>query len=215
MSAVVVATTKKERDDPVVTESERCGAKVYRGSEDNVLERYCEAARRFDADVVVRVTSDCPFLDSDVLTKMLEEFIARRKRGERVDYLSNTLVRTFPRGLDVEILSKDALEAACREAVKPHEREHVTPFIYQHPERFAIRNYAGAKDNSAYRLTLDTLDDWNLLTAICREFGDENQIVVTERVIDLLRQRPDLATLNVHVEQKGPEQTAKGKRETL
>lgn len=202
VSDVVVATTTVERDDPVVNEAERCGAKVYRGSEDNVLRRYCEAADRFDADTVVRVTSDCPLLDSDLLTKMLQEFIARRGRGEKIDYFSNTLTRTFPRGLDIEIFGKSVLDTACHEAVKPHELEHVTPFIYQHPEKFVVRNYTGEKDRSEYRLTLDTPDDLSLLSAIFHELGDEMETAGTERVIDLLERRPDLASLNAGVEQK-------------
>ncbi len=210
VSDVVVATTTGDRDDPIVYEAERCGAKMYRGSEIDVLERYCGAAERFEADVIVRVTSDCPLLDSKILTKMLGVFLVARERGQQIDYLSNTLVRTFPRGLDVEIFGKDALQAACREAVNPHEREHVTPFIYQHPERLAIRNYSGDKDCSAYRLTLDTMDDLSLLAAIFRELGDE-QVNDTDLVIELLKERADLVALNAHVEQKSSEQGTEAK----
>jgi spore coat polysaccharide biosynthesis protein SpsF len=196
----VVATTGLPADDAVVAESIRCGAHVYRGSESDVLARYVEAARQYRADTVVRVTADCPLLDSELLCAMLREYHGIAADAP-VDYLSNTLTRRYPRGLDVEIMSWAALEQAHREAQADDEREHVTPYLYRHPQRFRLREFGVTeRDRSTFRWTLDTPDDYALLCAVYDTLGPGR--FVTADVYALLERRPEIAAINAHVEQK-------------
>jgi spore coat polysaccharide biosynthesis protein SpsF len=199
---VVVATTTANADDVIAAESQRMGAKVFRGSENDVLQRYADAARQARADVVVRVTSDCPLIDPTVLSEMLSHFLSEAAEGRGPDYLSNTVDRTFPRGLDAEIFRFAALERASVEATEPHQREHVTPYIWEHPQRFAIEQYKGEDDHSDLRWTLDTEADWRFLTAVFALLRDSGSDVTTATVLQLLDRHPELKSINVQVEQK-------------
>lgn len=199
---MVVATTDLPADDALAALVPTLGVTLFRGSEDDVLSRYYFAARAAKADTVIRVTSDCPLFNGGVLRTMIEEFAAARRRGEQLDYLSNTLTRTYPRGLDAEIFDFAALERTQREATQPFEREHVTPYIYCHPERFALRNHAGAPDLSHQRWTLDTDDDWQLIEAIYAALYRPDRLFGTEEILDLLDRQPTLVALNAHIVQK-------------
>ncbi len=202
VDAVAVATTESVSDQAIVDEAVRAGVGVFRGSELDVLARYRGAAASFGAERIVRITSDCPLLDPDLLGRMLAEFDLAGRSGAPLDYMSNALERTFPRGLDAEVFTRAALERAYKEASRPYQREHVTPFIYEHPELFRLRSFRGPVDQSAYRLTLDTHEDWELLAAIFRELQRPGHRISTEEVIALLRRRPDLMGLNAGVQQK-------------
>ncbi|MET0156098.1 MAG: glycosyltransferase family protein [Rickettsiales bacterium] len=197
VGAIVVATTDKPSDDAVSDEAKKCGARVFRGSEDDVLSRYYFAAKEAGARTVVRVTSDCPLYDGLLLDAMLETF-----SGAGCDYLSNGIERTFPRGLDTEIFTFDALEEAHFEARRPEEREHVTPFIYRNPQKFSLYSYTGAPNNAHMRWTLDTEEDFSFIFAVYDALYREGAIFSTDDVFRLLRNRPELAELNAHVEQK-------------
>ncbi|HZQ72377.1 MAG TPA: glycosyltransferase family protein [Burkholderiales bacterium] len=197
IDAVVVATTSREADDAVEEEARAHGAAVFRGSEEDVLDRYHGAARRFGADTIVRITSDCPLLDASLTDAIVRRFLAAR---DGLDYLSNTLVRTYPRGLDTEVFSFAALDAAQREAREPHQREHVTPYIWEHPERFRVAQHTGTPDRSALRWTLDTEEDWRFLAAVFAAAGGAPGD--TQALVELLERRPELAAINAHVEQK-------------
>jgi spore coat polysaccharide biosynthesis protein SpsF len=200
---VVVATTVSPQDDTIVAESGRHGAMHFRGSEDNVLERYFLAAKQFRADIIVRVTSDCPLFDPHTLSKMLQHFQNNALDGRNIDYLSNTLTRTFPRGLDAEIFTLDALQRAMQEASQPYEFEHVTPYLYRHPEKFVLEEFKNETDLSHYRWTLDTQEDYVLIELIFNALGiGNNGIFSKEAVIDFFRQRPELAAINAQIEQK-------------
>lgn len=163
---------------------------MVRDSEDDVLARVYKAAR--GADVIIRVTADCPLFDPDILEQMLERFHDLRSRG-RVDYLSNTLIRTFPVGLDAEVMCIEALEQAHREAVDPYEREHVTPYIYRHPERFVLEPFVGRPDLSAHRWTLDTEEDYAFLREVFEALCGEEHPFGLKQVLALLKARPSLA----------------------
>lgn len=200
---VIVATTVSTKDDVIVAESARHGAMQFRGSEDNVLERYYLAAKQFNADIIVRVTSDCPLFDPELLSKMLSYFQKINATGRCIDYLSNTLSRSFPRGLDAEIFTFDALQLATQEASQPFEMEHVTPYLYQHPEKFSLAEFRNETDLSHYRWTLDTEEDYGLLDAIFSALdGGNNSIFSTEAVLSFLKKRPELVAINAHIEQK-------------
>jgi len=199
---VVVATTAAPSDDVIAAEASQCGAKWFRGSEDDVLERYYQAAKQYHADVIVRVTADCPLFDPELLGEMILAFRTRDSWGTPLDYLSNTLRRTFPLGLDAEVFSQNALEYAHFHARNQYEREHVTPYIYEHPEIFSLYSFEGNEDLSCHRWTLDTEDDFNLISKMYSELYRENEIFPTISVIVLLGANPEWKGLNAHVKQK-------------
>lgn len=151
---VVVATSEAPEDDAVVSVAASAGVDVIRGSEADVLSRFLAVQRAFPSDVLVRLTADCPLLDPLIV----REAVARHFDTD-VDYTSNTLVRTFPDGLDVEVIDAAALEAAAAEATAPEEREHVTPFIYRRPERFRLASFHHGEPLGDERWTVDTEDD--------------------------------------------------------
>mgnify|MGYP003340477344 CR=1 FL=1 len=195
LDAICIATTESPGDEPIVTECARLGVGCWRGSEHDVLSRYFDAARAGGADVIVRVTSDCPLFDGALLDEMLAVFHA----SPGLDYLSNVQARRFPRGLDAEVFTFAALTRAHREATRQHEREHVTPYFYQHPELFSLHSFVGNEDLSAHRWTLDTPEDWQFVEAVYAALGAD---FTTADVLKLLKARPELAKLNAHVEQK-------------
>lgn len=197
----VVATTTSPADDVIKGLADRLGAPCFRGSEDDVLKRYYEAAVKYEAGTVVRVTSDCPLIDPALLCGIVEAFNRMNEVGH-VDYLTNALTRTFPRGLDVEVFGMGALERAHKEAVKDFEREHVTPYINRHPGIFTIREIKSGQDLSGYRWTLDTEDDFRLITEIYKALYKEGEIFDTHEVLELLKKRPELNEINAHVKQK-------------
>jgi spore coat polysaccharide biosynthesis protein SpsF (cytidylyltransferase family) len=158
---VVVATSDQARDDEVAGWCAAVCVRCVRGPETDVLARYALAAEATGADIVVRITADCPLLSPAVLDLVVE---ARAASG--ADYASNTLARGFPHGLDVECLTRAALDAAAAEAVDPEEREHVTPFVYNRPERFRLASVAAPEDWSWLRWTLDTAADLQALEAM-------------------------------------------------
>lgn len=163
---VVVATSITPRDDAVVALARDEDVDVVRGPEDDVLERFALAARRYPCDAVIRLTADCPLSDP----KVIEAGLALFGRTD-ADYVSNTLVRTYPDGLDVEIMSVGALERAAVEARDPVEREHVTPFIYRRPERFALRSLRQDDLRGDLRWTIDTPADLEFVRGAIATMG--------------------------------------------
>lgn len=197
---VVIATTPAAEDEVIVQEANRLGVTVTRGSEQDVLERYYEAACEVNADIIVRITSDCPLLDWTLVDAMIGKFLSLAAAGDAVDYLSNTVTRSYPRGLDAEVFTLHALEKAHAEATSAVEREHVTPYLYRHPEIFRIAQFVGEVDMSQHRWTLDTDEDWLLLSAVFQHFGRPD--FFTAEVCDFLDANPEIFSLNAGVEQK-------------
>lgn len=194
---IVIATTTSAADDAIVREAGRLGAGVHRGSETNVLSRYVDAASAWRADVVVRVTADCPLLDPGVVDSVVEAlFVAP------VDYASNTHVRTFPRGLDVEALHRDTLERIGRLGVSAAAREHVTAFVMESPALFAVRQVRADQDDSDLRWTVDTDDDLALVRALYERFDLATNPIAYRGVVAAVRETPELASINAHITQK-------------
>lgn len=193
---IVVATTDRTVDNPAAEEAEKLGALVVRGSEDDVLSRFGKAAATSEAGVIMRITADCPLIDPTVLAKMVSRF----SEGD-ADLVTNARLRTFPRGLDAEIFSRAALDAMLEEAHSPEEREHVTPYLYRHPERFRIVDFMGEPDLSRWRLTLDTEEDLALLEAITRRVGNLAELRLPQ-IQRILADNPDWLAINGHIEQK-------------
>jgi spore coat polysaccharide biosynthesis protein SpsF len=192
---VVVATTVLEEERPLVDVCRSLGVHVVRGSPDDVLSRYVLAATEASADVVVRITSDCPLISPMVTARVVEAF-----RAGGCDYASNCHRRTFPRGLDVEVFSRTALDSSHAAATAAAEREHVTPFIYRHPERFVLRDVTDPVDRSHLRWTVDTVDDLALIQRMYSELGPDGHDYAD--ALQVQAQHPEWSELNRHVEQK-------------
>ena len=196
---VIIATTTEDRDNAVEEEAKRLGVNYYRGSEDDVLSRYYHAAKKYDGDVVVRITSDCPLIDSEVSGRIIEFFLKNR---DKYDYVSNTLERTYPRGLDTEVFTFKALEKAFNEAESKRDREHVTPYIWDNPKLFRIYQYKEQADTSELRWTLDTAEDLELIRKVYDYLKERGNEFTMEEVLELYKKHPELRYINEAVEQK-------------
>jgi spore coat polysaccharide biosynthesis protein SpsF len=199
---IVVATTDKDEDTPVVAVAASAGVRWFRGSEEDVLARYLGAAREARADIVVRITADCPIIDPQVTDSVVEEL---ERYGDGCDYASNLMPRTFPRGLDAEALFRDALERIGRLASTRPEREHVTLSLRERCRHlFLTRSVVDAEDNSGCRWTVDTADDLTLVRTLYTDLELSTRVVPYREVLAYVRSRPELARINAHVAQTSP-----------
>lgn len=196
---IIVATTTLSEDDVLSEEAKRYGVRVFRGSSDNVLSRYYEAATEAEADVVIRITSDCPLIDPVIIDEVID--FHKKNNYSIVTNAGNVLKqRTYPRGMDVEVFSYKNLELANLNASKTYHFEHVTPYIYE-----SLNNtfyFSNNIDYSKYRLTLDTFEDFELLTQVYKHLYRKQHDFYLNEIIELLTLRPELNELNNHVEQK-------------
>jgi spore coat polysaccharide biosynthesis protein SpsF len=194
--SVVVATTTEPEDAPIVEECRRLSVACFRGSPHDVLHRYHQAALAHRADAVVRVTADCPLIDPQVTDQVIRAFL-----NERPDYASNVLKRTYPRGLDTEVIGAGALARAEKEARRPYERVHVTPYIYRQPESFRLLAVTGGGDHSGSRWTVDSAEDLRFVQAVYQRLDGDDSFSWHE-VRRLLAAEPHLTDMNRHVRQK-------------
>lgn len=194
----VVATTDLRRDDLIETFCRERGWPIFRGSQDDVLDRYRECAAAYGADAVVRITSDCPFIDPTVIDLVIGRFLDAQPG---IHYASNVFpTRTYPRGLDVEVIRRDALETAWTDDSDPALREHVTPFIHRNPDRFAVLSVLHPADYSDCRWTVDTPEDLAFARRVYDSLsGDEFGWC---EVLALLGTHPEWADINRHILQK-------------
>ncbi len=192
---VVVATTTEPADEAIVNFCREHGVDYFRGSENDVLDRYYQAARQHEAEAVVRITSDCPLIDPEIVDKTVRAFLEVLP-----DYASNTAIRTYPRGLDTEVVAFGALESAWRDSKKPYQRSHVTPYIYENPDRFRILKVTGEKDYSSHRWTVDTAEDLEFVRAVYSR--GESRGHRLDDVLRLIEREPHLAEINRAVAQK-------------
>jgi spore coat polysaccharide biosynthesis protein SpsF len=196
---VVIATTKNPSDKPVVDFCQHEQVPIFRGSEEDVLDRFFRAAKAFSADVVVRVSGDCPLIDHNIVDEVIQFYL---DHYPEYTYVSNTLERTYPRGLDVEVFSFEALKKTAKEAVKPEEREHVTPYIYGYPDRFALGSVIHSPDLSGHRWTVDTEEDFELIDKLLRVLYPVKPDFTMEDVLGQLDDHPEWASINAHIQQK-------------
>ena len=196
--AIVIATSTHARDDAIAEVAEGLGVGLFRGHEDDVLARYVGAADAFGADVVVRVTADCPLIDPEVLDRC----VTRLLDDDDLDYVSNTLQRTYPRGLDVEVLRRGVLDIANDEAADPDDREHVTRFVWRQPERFRLEGEADGEDHSALRWTVDTQEDLDVVRAVYDDLYPERPDFGYADALAHAAEHPDVHARNRHVRQK-------------
>lgn len=218
---VIVATSIEATDDPIELYCGQQGYDCFRGSLHDVLDRFYQAARTSTAEVVARITADCPVIDPTVIDQTLNAFFGRGspvitqstpRPGEHPselvpawDFSANRLPppwrRTFPIGLDTEICTFSALETAWREAELPHQREHVMPFLYENEQRFRILLVNHDPDYGYYRWTVDTPEDLELLRAVYKRFNNRDDFSWLE-VLDLFVREPELLKINAGVHHK-------------
>lgn len=195
---VVVATTTLEQDQPIVDLCMKRGWPYFRGSENDLLDRYYRAAVHFGADVIVRITADCPLIDPGVVDKVVGAYLEGRPQ---LDYVSNSHPhRTYPRGLDASAFSFDALRKAWTEDTNPAWREHATPYIYRHPQVFRLGGVGNAVDYSDMRWTVDTDEDMRFVRLVFAHFG-HNRFSWGD-VLPVLARHPEWLEINRHIRQK-------------
>lgn len=196
--SLYIATTTQPADTAIVDFANQNKIKFYRGDENNVLSRYYECAKFYQLDLIIRLTSDCPLIDSDLIKKGIEQYVAE---GNKNLYLSNTIERTFPRGFDFEIFSFQLLEEAYQNASDSLDLEHVTPFIWKNKSgKVSFKQITRNTDDSKYRLTLDTPEDFELLKTLIEHYNAD--ILSGNEIIEIMQKHPELALINEHIEQK-------------
>ena len=188
---IIVATSNEKSDDNLAKVCAASGYRVYRGSLSDVLDRFVQAIKNDSCDHVVRLTADCPLTDPNVI----DEIIGRHLQGDS-DYTSNTLNPSYPDGLDAEVFKISALLNAWENAVLPSHREHVTPYIYKHPEIFSLDSYENHLDLSAMRWTVDEVEDFDFVTEIYRNLYPSKANFIMADILTLLNDRPDIVAKN-------------------
>lgn len=194
---LVIATTPNGNTE-IINLCNELNISYYIGSEQDVLSRYFKAATEFNAEIVVRMTSDCPIIDSKIIDDVIQMYL-----DNEYNYVSNTHTRTFPRGMDVEVFSFKSLKEAFYNANIEYEREHVTPYLYLNPEKFTIGQYITTGiDNSNLRLTVDTEEDFELISILLNDLYSINPEFNLNDILKKISDEPDLVKINAHIEQK-------------
>ncbi|MBP2316829.1 cytidylyltransferase domain-containing protein [Azospirillum soli] len=199
LDGIVIATTTNATDDPVVELAERLGVGWYRGSEEDVLTRVLEAAKAHAVDVIVETTGDCPVIDPDIV----EQCIASYRAGG-ADYVSNFLVRDYPIGMETQVFATDVLADVARRTDDPSDHEHVSLFIYRHPELYRLRDVVAPPEltDPDLRLTLDTPEDDRLLSLLFERLYPRHPAFTLADILGLIRDEPALRAINGHVQRK-------------
>ncbi|MEI7752381.1 MAG: glycosyltransferase family protein [Candidatus Omnitrophota bacterium] len=197
LGGMIIVTSVSGSDDPVENFCKHENIDFFRGSENDVLDRYYHAATHFKIDQIVRITGDCPLIDPEVVDAVIQKHLS-----SGADYTSNTLNRTYPRGLDVEIFTFACLQAAYGQADQPFEREHVTPFIYQHAELFRLVSVEADPTlcGPDIRICVDMPEDLMLIRKICREL--KGSAMGIGEIVRLFERKPELLKINAGIQQK-------------
>jgi spore coat polysaccharide biosynthesis protein SpsF len=199
ISQIILATTTNSTDDIFVSFAESLGINTYRGSEDDVLGRITRAAENFECEYVVKVTADCPAIDPVIIQKVIKLGVQLK-----VDFTSNTIVRSYPDGMDCGLITLKALQRAERFAKNPLEREHTSLYIRSNPTLFTTANLL-APPNLTWPdlgLTLDTIEDWNFLNQIFHDLKSVDNFSCSD-ILELLQSKPGLLEINAQVARRG------------
>lgn len=193
---IIVATTVSEKDDKIEEWCKKNNVHCFRGSEENVLNRYYSASEAFPSDYVVRITADDPFKEPKVIDAVITKLIE-----EGYDHVTNNLPPSFPEGLDCEAFKKSALDRSEKEAETAFEREHVTQYIYHHPEIFEIGNVSNPENLSYLRWTVDKDVDFEMVKAVYAHRNPANKgILLMDEILEILRINPEIEEINSEVE---------------
>lgn len=193
---LVVATTEHPIDDAIQRVADAARVRCFRGHPTDLLDRHYRAAVDARGDVVVKIPSDCPLIDPAAIDLVLQTYLDGQ---DRYDFVSNLHPATYPDGNDVEVMSFEALETAWREARRPHEREHTTPFIWDRPDRFRVGNVVwptGLDFSMSHRFTVDYREDYELVRAIYDALWERNPLFSLEDILALLEAQPRIFELN-------------------
>jgi len=192
LEKIIVATTNLEEDDIIEKFVLKEGFDCFRGNSKNVLDRYYHCAKSNSISSILRITADCPLIDPNLVDSVIKKF-----ENEKFDYVSNAFPRTFPYGTEVEIFSFNSLKISWEKAVKPSEKEHVTPYIKNHPEIFKIGNIESDKNLSDYRWTVDRIEDLELVKQIIIKIN--KKFILTEDILKLIQKEPQLKEINNNI----------------
>lgn len=191
---LTVVTSAEDSDDKLANVCAENGIHCFRGSLNDVLDRFFQAASKVNPVHVLRLTADCPLADPELIDQIIQYYLM----GE-YDYASNTIQPTFPDGLDVEIFSYKCLERAWKEAELPSQREHVTPYIYRQDSGFKVGHYKADQDFSQLRWTVDEAKDFKLIEQIYSSLYPVNPAFTTEDILTLLKENAELQTVNTDI----------------
>ncbi len=198
--SVVVATSTDKEDDPIRELCRTIDVKCFSGSPTDLLDLHFQAASEARADVVVRIPSDCPLIDPAIIDRVLGFYF---RHADAYDFVSNLHPPTYPDGNDVEVVPVSVLATAWKEAVRPLEREQISPFFSERPERFRIGNVeweSGLNYAKSHRWTVDHPEDYELVSAVYDELWSVRKPVFSlQEILNLLAQRPDIAAHNAHL----------------
>jgi spore coat polysaccharide biosynthesis protein SpsF len=196
IDAVVIATTTNATDDPVVALAGRLGVGLWRGSEEDVLQRVLDAAVHYEADVIVELTGDCPLIDPVIVSR-----VVRAYRDAGVDYVSNALTRSYPIGMDTQVFATRVLADVAARTRDPLDREHVSLYIYRHPEIYSLANVEAPRDETRprLRLTLDTHEDLVVIRAVDTALRPDGIDYPLARMLEFLDANPEIAVANAAI----------------
>ena len=199
VNGICVATTTNPQEQPILDICCQMSVKTFRGSEDDVLERYFLAAQQLKADAIVRVTSDCPLIDPWEIDKLIGYYLENLRK---YDYIADGPQRSYPCGMGAEIFSFEALKQAHENAKSKPEREHVTPYIHRHPDLFRLGNISYIEDQKDHRWTVDTPEDFQLVSKIIESLYPVKPDFSIKDILNLLKENPEWKKINSHVKQK-------------
>jgi len=199
LDAIVVCTTTNATDDPVVALCDKLGVGHWRGSEEDVLQRVLDGAKAYKADTIVELTGDCPLIDPVLIENVISAY-----RGSDADYCANQLQRCYPIGMDTQVFSTAILDDVNNRTRDADDHEHVSLYIYRHPERYRLLHVPAPEEHHfpTMRLTLDTPEDYRLIDGIFTRLYPANPKFRLPDILDLLKREPALLDLNAHIKQK-------------
>jgi spore coat polysaccharide biosynthesis protein SpsF len=186
---IVVATSELEIDNSIVKFAKKMNIEVFRGSPTDVLDRHYQCAKKYSFETIVRVTSDNPLNDPQIVDKAIKKF-----KKEKFDYVTTSLLQTFPKGIHVEVMTRDALKKSWKNSSIPYEREYVTPYIYNNSEKFKIYNLTNSKNLSHISFTINRNNDLKLVRKIISKI-DKHPILMKD-ILKLLKKEPELLEIN-------------------
>lgn len=192
---IIIATTTNPNDDRIENWCRAESVKCFRGSEKDVLNRYYSASKAFPSDVIVRVTADDPFKEPEIIDRVIRKLI-----DENLDLATNNFPPSFPEGLDCEVFTFDVLELMEKSTQDLFEREHVTQYVYHHPEKFRIGNVVSGKQLSSYRWTIDNREDYEMVKAVYanRRTGSTG-VMLMDEILEIIKHNPEITSINAQV----------------